>query len=78
MKSKGFIRNDPSLRRGRRTNDTIVSAVVYTLHTFLLFVKQTLDSLKSLLTFNLNNSPPTSHSRFRWFYLIIFDFQLVN
>ena len=39
MKSKGFNRNDPSLRRGRRTNDTIVSAVIHTIPLYLRFVK---------------------------------------
>jgi len=69
MKKRGVKRNDPSSRRGRRTNDTIVSAVIFTLHTFFLFVKQTICNIKS---------PPTTHSRFQWFNLIIFDFQLVD
>lgn len=42
MKSKIFKINDPSLRRGRRTNDTIVSAVTHNILFFIQFVNHIL------------------------------------
>lgn len=35
MKNQRIKINDPSFRRGRRTNDTIVSAVISTLQHFI-------------------------------------------
>lgn len=40
MKNQTIKINDPSFRRGRRTNDTIVSAVMHTIQLFIQFVKQ--------------------------------------